>query len=119
MKLLVAALLAIASGAKWSEGFREAHSSSKLNITTEERKAFDTQDARVGQTLRESLESFLRRERIAWAEILKFVTEPKYVLGVRKWIWASVAAFLAATCFVGVAPILLAVVKRRRSTTFD
>ncbi|CAL1128217.1 unnamed protein product [Cladocopium goreaui] len=117
MKLLVA-LLAIASGAKWSEGFREARSSGKLNIT-EERKAFDTQDARLGQTLRESLESLGRRERMAWADILKFVTEPKYVLGVRKWIWASVAAFLAATCFVGVAPILLAVVKRRRSTTFD
>ncbi|CAL1128215.1 unnamed protein product [Cladocopium goreaui] len=102
MKLLVA-LLAIASGAKWSEGFREARSSGKLNIT-EERKAFDTQDARLGQTLRESLESLGRRERMAWADILKFVTEPKYVLGVRKWIWASVAAFLAATCFVGVAP---------------
>ena len=52
-------------------------------------------------------------------ESLKVLNKPKYLLGVQKWIWALLAAFLAASCFVGMAPILLSIVKRRRATTLD
>eukprot|EP00490_Sorites_sp_Unknown_P021796 CAMPEP_0114675408 /NCGR_PEP_ID=MMETSP0191-20121206/47837_1 /TAXON_ID=126664 /ORGANISM="Sorites sp." /LENGTH=51 /DNA_ID=CAMNT_0001944639 /DNA_START=8 /DNA_END=159 /DNA_ORIENTATION=- len=40
------------------------------------------------------------RAESLWAELSKLSAEPKYVLGVRKWIWASFFGFLATMGFV-------------------